>query len=81
MQTKLTLRLDEDLINKTKHLAAQRGKSLSKLVSDYFIYLVSKENEKEEMALPPTIKSLYGSLKDTNVDVTDYKNHILKKYL
>ena len=36
MQTKLTLRLDEELIDDAKRYAAMHGRSLSQLVADYF---------------------------------------------
>ena len=36
MQTKLTLRLDEDLIEDAKAYAAEHGRSVSQLVADYF---------------------------------------------
>ena len=35
MQTKLTLRLDEELIKFAKVYAKERGKSLSQIVADY----------------------------------------------
>jgi hypothetical protein len=80
MQTKLTLRLEEELIKKAKALAEQRGKSLSKLVAEYFKYITSKEpvSEKE---LPPIVKSLSGSLADSNIDEGDYRKYLEGKYL
>ena len=36
MQTKLTLRLDDQLINRAKAFASQTGKSVSQLVAVYF---------------------------------------------
>ena len=39
MQTKLTLRLDEHLIENAKVFAKQSGKSLSQMVADYFFQL------------------------------------------
>lgn len=81
MQTKLTLRLEDELINKAKQISIQKGKSLSKLVSDYFALLISKEEENDKIKLTPTVKSIYGILKDTNVDELDYKKHLEKKYL
>ena len=80
MQTKLTLRLEDELIEKAKLLAKQRGKSLSKLVSEYFNYITSKEL-KSETDLPPIVKSLYGSLADSDINETDYKKYIEGKYL
>jgi hypothetical protein len=39
MQTKLTLRLHERLIRRAKAYARRRGKSLSQIVSDFFVGL------------------------------------------
>ena len=80
MQTKLTLRLEDELIDKAKILARQRGKSLSKLVAEYFNYITSKEL-KSEAELPPIVKSLYGSLANSNIKESDYKKHLKRKYL
>jgi len=81
MQTKLTLRLEDELINKAKKISNQKGKSLSKLVSDYFAFLISKEEEKDDIKLTPTVKSIYGILENTNIDESKYKKHLEKKYL
>jgi len=80
MQTKLTLRLEDELIDKAKTLARQRGKSLSKLVAEYFNFITSKEL-KSEADLPPVVKSLYGSLADSDVKESDYKKYLEGKYL
>ncbi len=80
MQTKLTLRLEDELIKKAKILARQRGKSVSKLVSEYFTYITTKEL-KSESDLPPVVKSLYGSLVNTDVKESDYKKYLEGKYL
>lgn len=39
MQTKLILRLDEELVERAKFYAAEHGKSVSQLVADYFRFL------------------------------------------
>jgi hypothetical protein len=80
MQTKLTLRLEDELIDKAKTLAKHRGKSLSKLVAEYFNFITSKEL-KSETELPPIVKSIYGSLADANVKDSDYKKYLESKYL
>lgn len=81
MQTKLTLRLEDDLIIKAKHISVKKGKSLSSLVSDYFAFLISKEEQNEGFQLTPKVKSLYGSLKDSDISEKDYKKYLDKKYL
>ena len=80
MQTKLTLRLEDKLINKVKLLARRRGKSLSKLVSEYFSYITSGELT-ENSELPPIVKSMYGALSDSKADESEYKKYLEKKHL
>jgi len=80
MQTKLTLRLEDELIEKAKLLAKKRGKSVSKLVAEYFNYITSKELKSED-DLPPIVKSLFGSLADTEIKESDYKKYLEGKYL
>ena len=45
MSTKLTLRLDESLINAAKKYAAQEGRSVSELVAAYFKRLDSPDGD------------------------------------
>jgi antitoxin component of RelBE/YafQ-DinJ toxin-antitoxin module len=80
MNTKLTLRLDEDLIKSAKRYAAQTGKPVSRIVSDLF-EIIKNEKLKKEYSLPPVVKSLKGALKGKKVDESDYKKYIEKKYL
>jgi len=80
MQTKLTLRMEDKLINLAKTIAEKKGKSLSKMVADYFKILTNNELA-EGIELPPNVKSLYGALADSNIDETDYKNYLEGKYL
>ena len=42
--TKLTLRLDEGLIDRAKSYAQEQDRSLSQLVADYFAHLTVKSN-------------------------------------
>jgi hypothetical protein len=72
MQTKLTLRLEESLIERAKVYAKQQDKSLSQVVADYFLML-TKEVESSES--PPITQSLTGVIKDKGVDIDDYKRH------
>jgi hypothetical protein len=44
MESKLTLKLDQAIIEKAKKYATKRHKTLSKLVEDYFKGLVTPEN-------------------------------------
>ncbi len=44
MKSKLTLRLDDDLKERAKRLANERGVSVSRLVEDYFRLLLQKRS-------------------------------------
>ncbi|MDD5766328.1 MAG: DUF6364 family protein [Candidatus Marinimicrobia bacterium] len=81
MQTKLTLRMEDELINMAKSVAEKKGKSLSKMVSDYFMALTNQEITGDNIELPPNVKSLYGALADSGVDESDYKKYVEGKYL
>ncbi|MBO9480495.1 MULTISPECIES: DUF6364 family protein [Gammaproteobacteria] len=78
---KLTLRVENELVNNAKKYAAQHGKSLSQLVADYFADLTRHGTEDEP--LPPLTQSLKGLLADGPTDDAekDYKKHLEDKYL
>ena len=78
MQTKLTLRLDGQLIERAKAHAKKRGKSVSQMVADYFA-LLDRDDQPETLA--PLTRSLYGSLGGAVVDEDTYREHLEKKYL
>ena len=80
MNTKLTLRLDENLFKKAKAYAAKRGKSVSALVADFFS-LLRVEEEPERESLPPKVVSLKGILKGKKVGEEEYRKYLEEKYL
>jgi len=79
MQTKLTLRLDDKLIERAKSHAQRTGKSVSKMVEDYFELLPARE-EVGARPLTPIVSSLLGILKGARVDEEDYRKHLEEKY-
>lgn len=79
MKTKLTLRIEKDLIENVKEFSQKKGKSISKIVENYF-KLILKDKEKNE-ELTPTVKKLKGILKDKRISEEDYKKHLEEKYL
>jgi hypothetical protein len=84
MQTKLTLRLEKRLIEQAKLFARQRNKSLSQVVEEYFVLLsrvVEPYAPTLQDELPPITKSLWGILRDKEVDEQDYKLYLETKYL
>ena len=80
MNTKLTLRLEDHLIESAKEYSAQTGKSVSKIVSDFFV-IIKNEKLKDSSSITPTVQSLKGILKDSNFSENDYKKHLEEKYL
>lgn len=88
MPTKLTLRLDEALIQAAKNYAHAQGRSVSVLVADYFAQL-TQQSPTLDAAHPdaqPTSKitaKLRGALVNANyhsADAQDYKRHLETKY-
>lgn len=77
-QTKLTLRLDSELIEQAKKVARSRGKSVSRMVADYFRTLESADRNDAE--LPPLTRSLFGVLEGTGVTEEQYRRHQEEKH-
>jgi hypothetical protein len=65
METKLTLKLDQMVINSAKKYAENNNRSLSKLVEDYFKNLSSENIQEEEY--PPLIKKLTGIISENDL--------------
>jgi hypothetical protein len=65
METKLTLKLDQTVINSAKTYAENNNRSLSRLVEDYFRNLVSENRQKEEY--PPLVKKLSGIISEKDL--------------
>lgn len=78
MQTKLTLRLEEELIRKAKRFSKKSGKSVSRIVADYFEKLDAPQPE-EARDVTPKVAALRGILKGTRIDEKDYYSHIEEK--
>lgn len=88
MQTKLTLRMEKEVIERAKSYARRRGSSLSELVTNYFTAL-DTNTEPADMAeraesLPPLTAELWGMLRaDTGqqpVDEDDYRAYLERKH-
>lgn len=68
MQTKLTLRMDEDLIERAKRFADRDGRSVSQIVADYFALLDAELDEEDEVTTP-IVASFRGALSNVDTDV------------
>ena len=79
MQTKLTLRLDKELIARAKEHARKTGRSVSQMVADYFALLESGPCLAEP-PLPPVVKGLRGLLAGADTDEEDYRRFLEAKH-
>ncbi len=75
MDTKLTLKLEQAIIEKAKDYAKMRKTSLSKLIANYLQRITNEPNESEKIT--PLVKSLSGIIKlpkdfDDKKAYTDY---------
>jgi hypothetical protein len=76
MNTKLTLTIDDSIIESAKKYAKNKENSLSNIVENYLKALVL-ENTENKTELSPIVKSLKSSFHtDTNFD---YKKELAKK--
>lgn len=82
MNTKLTLTIEQSLIEKAKHYAKSQGRSLSDIVENYLKVIIKEENTKV-IDSTPIASSLRGSFKAPKE--FDYKEELAKglskKYL
>ena len=74
MQTKLTLRMEQSLIEAAKKEAARRGTSLSRLVADVFqsfqaVRTARSDTERSDLeTLGPRTRRLLGAIKESEAD-------------
>ncbi|MCE6987981.1 DUF6364 family protein [Dyadobacter sp. CY323] len=82
MNTKLTLTIEETVIQKAKKYAKEKERSLSDLIEN-FLMAITSEVEEEEIEITPLVRSMRGSFKAPK-DL-DYKkelqNILAEKYL
>ncbi len=80
MNTKLTLQLDKDIINKAKLYAKANNTSLSFMVENFFQKIVA-ENKPEKKVQDSIVEQLSGiiDISDSNYN-DDYLNYLVEKY-
>jgi hypothetical protein len=80
MNSKLTLKMDSDIIEQAKTLALSQHTSLSRLVENYFRLLTAKRKESEEVT--PLVRELSGIISlDNDRNVKDeYADYLTEKY-
>lgn len=83
MNTKLTLKLDSNIIDKAKNYAASHQKSLSGIIESYLQSLTNTDDiTGEEIQISPFVRSMSS---DTNIPADlDYKqeyfDHLTEKH-
>ena len=75
MNTKLTLTIEQSIIEKAKAYAKGKGRSLSDIIENY-LKIITKELEVSE-EISPLVKSLRGSFKAP--ENFDYKKELSKE--
>lgn len=82
MNTKLTLTIEQNIIERAKKYAKQKGRSLSDIIENY-LKVITKEESNVDIEITPLTKSLRGSFKAPKD--FDYKKELSKglseKYL
>lgn len=81
MDTKLTLKLNQRVIEKAKKYASDRKMSLSRIIEAYLQSLTS-ENESSEFEISPFVKSISTGVEiPTNLDYKkEYSDYLVEKY-
>lgn len=77
MQSKLTLHINDELIEQARTYAEAQNKSLSQLVADYFTVITRSPETKP---FHPSLQSILGILEGHQVDEDDYKEYLWKKH-
>lgn len=79
MDSKLTLKLDESIIERAKKYASNKNLSLSRLIENYLDSLTREQNDDFEIS--PFVKSISsGKSIPTNIEEKEYVNYLDKKY-
>ncbi|MDO9613818.1 MAG: DUF6364 family protein [Bacteroidota bacterium] len=84
MDTKLTLKLDKDVIEKAKEYASSQKRSLSNIIETFLQSLANQENRKneDEIQISPFVKSMSSGVNipaDLNYK-KEYTDHLIEKY-
>ena len=81
MNTKLTLRMEKEIIEQIKMYAMEHDKSVSSLTETLYKSILIKENE-EDAELTPIAKKYKGIIKNDDVDTDIVKlSYLLEKHL
>ena len=82
METKLTLRLNDRVIDRAKIYAKKQRISLSKMIESYLDSLTREKSDENETDITPLIESLSGVI-DLPADFDykkEYRDYLIEKY-
>jgi len=82
MDTKLTLRLDDGVIERAKTYARNHKISLSKMIESYLDSITKQSEKKKKITISPLVDSLSGVI-DLPADFDykkEYRDYIEEKY-
>ncbi len=82
METKLTLRLNDNVIQRAKTYAQSHKISLSKMIESYLDSITKQKDEKQKMPITPLVESLTGVIDlPAGFDYKEeYRNYLEEKY-
>jgi len=73
MDAKLTLKLNQEVIEKAKQYASDKKLSLSRLIENYLNSLTSEKSNTNELEISPFVRSLTTGIKYSIPNDFDYK--------
>ncbi len=77
MNTKLTLTIEKEIIEKAKAYAKDKNRSLSDIIENYLKMLTKEDQLEYETQLNPIVRSLKGSFKTSKK--INYKKELEKR--
>ena len=82
MDAKLTLKLNQQTIEKAKQYASEKKLSLSKLIENYLNALTAEQKNRSDIEISPFVKSLAtGQKVPADYDYKkEYSGYLTKKY-
>lgn len=79
---KLTIRIDQNVINSAKKYATKKEVSLSRLIEGLLQGVVKKSEDKPEkdLLLTPWTRSIYGMLEGVEAPEEEYRHYLWEKH-
>lgn len=80
MDTKLTLKLDNSIIELAKLYAKDNNISLSRLIENYLQAITTKKKKKKKIKISPLVESLTGVIDSEGNSREKYTDYLSEKY-